>query len=190
MRLSTILVVCFLLVLLPVSAERVFVQSNVPQEQVNDQFYLELGNRLMEQGRDDLAIKAYQKGLEYDKNPALYQGIGYYYYKHAELEKATQNFFIAATMDNSFEAPRRALAIIYYQKGNHLSAIKYLKELIALNNYNPNYWYDLGINIVDEYRVSGQGDLQLAITAFENAEKLSPGFSYAKRNADWLKKNT
>ncbi|MFH1174119.1 MAG: tetratricopeptide repeat protein [archaeon] len=186
LRLFILLLVMLFVVAQAVIAERVFVRSSVPQEQINDRFFLQLGNELMRQGNQDLALKAYQKGLEYDQNPALYYNIGYYYYLHNEVSKAADQFFRAASLNTAYASPRMALMKLYQEQGNLDAALTYAKQLLAIDQNNAEYWFNYGVLVVDIFRMNGNADLDEAINAFSAAEQLSPGFPHAKENAMWL----
>ena len=66
-----------------------------------------------------------------------------------------------------------------------------LRKLIQSEPDNPSYHYDLAVNLVDNFRNSQEqslAGLEEALSEYEKADSLSPGYSHAKENIDVLKK--
>jgi len=113
-----------------------------------------------------------------------YNDVAFYAYQDGKL-KAAEAFYLRAIEENpSYELARYNLATLYFQEERFDDAIDQLEELISLNPAKASYHYDLAVNIVENIRQHETGieHFDRAITEYQTAEKLSPGYAHATEN--------
>ncbi|MBU1975407.1 MAG: tetratricopeptide repeat protein [Nanoarchaeota archaeon] len=152
------------------------------------EFFYALGNQLYNDGEQDRAMAVYEQALDLEPgNEHVLNNMGMYYAAKGEYQKAEQFFLEAIEMDQYYVIARSNLAIVYHDMGRYDEAIQQLIVLKKIEPENPSHVYDLGINIADLYRTQGIGNLNEAISYFEQADNLEPGFLKSKENIIALK---
>ena len=134
-----------------------------------------------------LTACAQDQAMTVEDNVTELNNIGFLYAQQGNNEEAKEYFEKVLNLDLAHEVARKNLALIYYQEGEYEKAIEQYIFLVGINPNEPAYHYDLGINVADNCRINNICKLEVAIMAFEQAEKLSPGFQNAKQNIEALK---
>jgi tetratricopeptide (TPR) repeat protein len=127
---------------------------------------------------------------DFDKDPAFYKSLGNELVKRGKYAEAVKAYEQSLNMQED-DNLRSNLAIIYYQNAQYTQAIGHLNSLVVMYPSVPSYHYDLAINLVDRFRYTNEkniDDLYLAMSEYETAEKLEPGFENAAENIEVLKK--
>ena len=123
------------------------------------------------------------------RDPAFYNNLGYALAQEGKFDDAQAAFMQAIALNDDYEKARSNLATVSFQNQDYKTAILQLRWLVAHNNKNPNYYFDLAQNLVHQARYvdADTAKFEEAIFAFETANLLSPGFPYALENAAIVK---
>jgi len=127
---------------------------------------------------------------DFKKDPEFYKALGNHFAEKQDYANAIIAYESALLLgeDNNV---RNNLAVIYYKQGKYSEAIGQLRALIQTEPDNPGYHYDLAVNLVDRFR-NGQeqnlADLHEALSEYEKADNLSPGYSHTKENIEVLRR--
>jgi tetratricopeptide (TPR) repeat protein len=135
-----------------------------------------------------LGVGLFTNNPDFDKDPAFYKSLGNELVRQGKpgAEVAYERS-LALKEDLNL---RNNLAVIYYRNGKYDDAIKNLEVLIADDPQDPSHHYDLAVNLVDKFRNTENrslDDLYTALSEYQNAEQLSPGFANAENNIAALK---
>jgi len=135
-----------------------------------------------------LIVKTANK--DFQKDPEFYKELGNYFVKSGELDKAAVAYESCLLLGDDKDV-RNNLAIIYHSQGKYSEAISQLRILIQSDSNNPSYHYDLAINLVDQFRnIEDKNiqELEEALSDYEKADALQPGYMHARENIDVLKR--
>jgi tetratricopeptide (TPR) repeat protein len=130
------------------------------------------------------------KNKDFAKDPEFYKSLGNYLAEKGDYANAVVAYESALLVGEDKDV-RNNLAVIYYKQGKYSEAIAQLRKLIQSEPDNPSYHYDVAVNLVDNFRNSKEqslADLEEALSEYEKADSLSPGYSHAKENIDVLKR--
>ncbi len=135
-------------------------------------------------------VLAKTQNKDFKKDPEFYKALGNHFAEKQDYANAIIAYESALLLgeDNNV---RNNLAVIYYKQGKYSEAIGQLRTLIQTEPDNPGYHYDLAVNLVDRFRNSKEqslADLQEALSEYEKADSLSPGYSHAKENIEVLRR--
>jgi tetratricopeptide (TPR) repeat protein len=161
---------------------KVIIASEQQQALVDVDSYITIGNALMQQGDFAAARSVYLQGLSFGEDARLLNNLGTLEATVGNAELAEDYYLRSIAADPAHQPSRMGLSVIYHSQSKYDEAIARLQELTALDSQNPSYWYDLGINIANRFRYTGEGNLDDAIAAFVTADQLSPGYMYALEN--------
>lgn len=157
-------------------------------------------------GERDLAITAYNRALNIEKNYKVLLNLGVEYYNAADYHKALTYFIDSLSQNSDFHEGNYYTGLTYYNLQNYAEAEKYLKKVIAGDrkhlkaNYMLSYiyyeWkkYDLAIKCLEAIKDTADdpafinkyygfccyylGRYNEAVTYLKEALKLQP--EYAK----------
>jgi tetratricopeptide (TPR) repeat protein len=135
-----------------------------------------------------LLVKTQNKDFKTD--PEFYKSLGNYFVDKGEADKAINAYESSLLLGEDSDA-RNNLAVLYYKQGSYDEAITHLRILVSQYPDNPSYHYDLAVNLVDNFRSSTEqsiSELEEALSEYEQAEALQPGYARAKDNVEVLKK--
>ena len=113
-----------------------------------------------------------------------FNNVAFFLY-HDEQQDAAKEMFKQSLEENpEYEIARYNLATVYFEQGSFDQAIKELEILYAQDPNNPHYAYDLAVNLVENMRQHNKGyeHIDRAITLYQEADALEPGFGYAQEN--------
>jgi len=135
-------------------------------------------------------VLAKTQNKDFKKDPELYKALGNHFAEKQDYANAIIAYESALLLgeDNNV---RNNLAVIYYKQGKYSEAIGQLRTLIQTEPDNPGYHYDLAVNLVDRFRNSQEqnlADLHEALSEYEKADRLSPGYSHTKENIEVLRR--
>jgi len=130
------------------------------------------------------------RNADFQKDPAFYKSLGNYFAEQEDYDNAIIAYESCLSLTNDNDV-RNNLAVIYYKQGKYSEAIEQLNHMIQSEPDNPSYHYDLAVNLVDRFRNHEEqslADLQNALSEYEKAESLSPGYAHAQENIEVLKR--
>ena len=119
----------------------------------------------------------------------FYRTLGNYLVKQENYEGAVAAYETGLMLGED-ENMRSNLAVIYYQQGKYKEAEEHLRKLIMISPENPQYHYDLAINLVDKFRKTEDKKidyLKEALEEYELTNKISPGYAYSQQNIEVLR---
>ena len=121
---------------------------------------------------------------EIAQDPTFYIAIASYYVKQQNYLLAERLFAYAVTLDPKNERSLSNLAIVSHINKDYETAIPTLETLINQYPNKATYHYDLAINLADQVRAGRAPFSQIdrAINEFSEANRLEPGYLYAKEN--------
>jgi tetratricopeptide (TPR) repeat protein len=108
---------------------------------------------------------------------------------HDGKESAAEKLYRMALAQNpDYETARYNLATLLFQQGRFDEAIPELERLITLDPSNPGYHYDLAVNLIENIRQHQKGleEFDRAISEYQAADELSPGYAHVKENLEVL----
>ncbi|MBN1792660.1 tetratricopeptide repeat protein [Candidatus Woesearchaeota archaeon] len=123
------------------------------------------------------------------ESPRVYFVTGNILFQKGDYAGAITNFERAVALDESYEEALNNLAVSYNKLGFYDKASDALKELTTISPENPSYQYDLAVNIVLLIKQDGKGsieEVEEALSAFQKADELSPGFQHTQENIAFL----
>lgn len=120
---------------------------------VDEQFvgaFIEKAKVLEQLERYDEAIECYEEALSLEDATAFtcYRA-GRSYEKKGDLDLALEYFAKASIEDPLFEKSWLGLVRIYAERGDFAKAIYYLKGLLDIDNESPDYWYRMGLYLLE-----------------------------------------
>ena len=116
-------------------------------------------------------------------NPQLLQHLGFFAYQQGDVSLAEKLFRSATTTDPSYEHAKLDLAIILHERGDYQGAADELRTLTVLDEGNVMYWYDLGVNLIAQFKKTGEVDLFLeGVTAYERAAQIDERYAFVQEN--------
>lgn len=123
------------------------------------------------------------------KDPVAIQNIGYEAYQNKDYELAEKLFQKAITLNTSYEHARMNLAVLYNEQGRYDEAIEQLNILVALDNKNEQYWYDLGVNLIARFQNTGVvADFYEGLNAYKQTAILNSRYAHVQENIAVLEK--
>jgi len=127
---------------------------------------------------------------DFKKDPAFYKALGNYFAEQEDYDKAVIAYESCLLLSEDTDV-RNNLAVIYHKQGMYSEAISQLRRLIINYPDNPSYHYDLAVNLVEKFRKTDEkniADLEEALSEYEKAEELSPGYAHAEQNIKVLRR--
>ena len=117
-------------------------------------------------------------------DPAIISNLGFYAYEKGEYMLAEKLFLKALAEDPDYERARFNLATVYYEQERYEEAGDELIVLGELNPKNVQYHYNLGVNLITNFRYGTHDltDFYAEITAYETAAQLDAGFAHVQDN--------
>ena len=148
--------------------------------------YVGLGNHFFKQGNFGLAAKLFEKAVAVSggNNAAAHHNLGIVYYEEGNSGKAEEEFRNAIEANQDYAKAYNSLAILLFGKGRFSEAAAYFRKVVELSPENAQAHFDLGASIGNDVRygngtVASLGD---ALGHFREAERLQPGYAYARQN--------
>ncbi len=181
-KLSRLFILLALLILVAgmVAAEQLVIRGQGVPDTDSPSFYVSLGNFLYSIGHPDKAQHVYAQGLAIGEDPALLNNLGYYWQEQGDLEQAESYWKDAAARGST--AAQASLSVLYHEQQRYGEAMAVLDSLIKAEPDQPQHYYDYAVDLAEQIRATGQGDIDLAITYFQKADDLQPGFAHATEN--------
>lgn len=172
--------VLFILLAGAVAAERLLLRTDALVDREDPVMYVSLGNYLYAQGYADQAITVLTRAYDLIQDPVMASNAAFYLHETGEDEGAEELWLQAAAQGHV--GALTSLSVLYHEQDRTADAIAVLEELIVLEPGKPNHYYDLAINLADQYRKTGEGDLDRIIALFGEADSLESGFGHAMEN--------
>jgi len=117
------------------------------------------------------------------KDPVAVQNIGFYAYEQGETELAEKLFNKAIEMDPNYEHARMDLAVLLHEEGRYVEAVQQLDALIQIDDSNPQYWYDMAVNLIAEFREENEiENFYYGIEAYERAAAIDDDYAHVQEN--------
>lgn len=121
------------------------------------------------------------------KDPVAVQNIGFYAYEQGEVELAEKLFNKAIELDPDYEHARTDLAVLLHEQERYVEAIEQLDALVQIDDSNPEYWYDMGVNLIAEFRVEEEVEnFYYGIEAYEQAAAIDNDYAHVQENLEVL----
>ena len=121
------------------------------------------------------------------QDPVAIHNIGYFAYEQGEFELAQRLFERAIELDKNYEHARNSLAVLYHEQEQYADAARQLDALLQIDNQNVQYWYDLGVNLIAEFREHNEVEnFYYGLAAYEQAELLDADYAYLQENLQVL----
>lgn len=121
--------------------------------------------------------------IQADSKHVGYNNAAYYAYEQGYPEAAEQLYLMALEENESYAVARYNLATLLFQQQQYAEAIPHLELLHEQNASNPNYAYDLAVNLIEEVRNGNNIDgFMQALDLYREVEAANPGFAHAKEN--------
>lgn len=121
------------------------------------------------------------------KDPVAVQNIGFYAYEQGELELAEKLFNKAIELNPEYEHARMDLAVLLHEQGRYVEAVKQLDALIQIDDSNPQYWYDMAVNLIAEFREHDEVEnFYYGIEAYEKAAEIDDDYAHVQENLEVL----
>lgn len=117
-------------------------------------------------------------------DPVAINNIGYYAYERGEYDLAQRLFQTAIANDPNYLKARENLAVLFHEQGMYDEAANELQALTRLEEDNAQYWYDLGVNLIANFRFGTRQieDFHAGIRAYENAAQLNQDYAQVQEN--------
>jgi tetratricopeptide (TPR) repeat protein len=120
---------------------------------IDDQFvgaFIEKAKVLEKMGRYDEAILCYEEALSLEDATAFtcYR-TGRSYEKKGDTDRALEYFAKASIEDPLFEKSWLGLVRIYAEREDYGKAVYYLKGLLDIDSESPDYWYKMGVYLME-----------------------------------------
>ncbi|MBR9703611.1 hypothetical protein GOV10_06220 [Candidatus Woesearchaeota archaeon] len=141
-------------------------------------------NRLLLLGIVAVLLSASVLGAVELSDPDALNALGYYLYKEGKFEIARGAFEHAIYFEPSFEEARSNLAVLLFEMKEYDTAEKQYEFLVAIDENNVQYWYDLGVVRIADFRYGTNelDDFYEGLAAYERAEELNPNYEYVQEN--------
>ena len=131
-----------------------------------------------------LVLSASVLGAVELRDPATLNALGYYLYKEGKHEIARGAFERAVEYDPDFEEARSNLAILLFEMGLYDAAERQYEILVDKNDNNVQYWYDLGVARIADFRYGARelDDFYEGLAAYERAAGIDPNYEHVQEN--------
>ena len=139
-----------------------------------DQVYFVLGSLYDDDPVDtELAISAYQTGLEHTPSAQVRNNLGLLYLQKKQIQKAAEEFRQAIQLEPDYEAPYHNLAKLYFYEHDE----ELLKDLRGWLTFNPQeaaaIIFRLSLSLIDVARAEGHQSLFSRLHRVKNLVSVS-----------------
>ncbi|MDJ1170142.1 tetratricopeptide repeat protein [Roseofilum sp. BLCC_M154] len=146
--------------------------------------YYNLGNVLRDQNKLTEAVESYRRALELNPQYATaYYNLGIALRDQNKLTEAVESYRRAIELNPQFASPHIGLGSIFIEQKEFTEAEQAYRRALSLPDQNaiPASVHTLAHNNLG-YILQQQGDLQAAITEYNQAIQLDPNFATARNN--------
>lgn len=121
-------------------------------------------------------------------DPVAIHNIGYYSYQEGHLNLAEALFTKAISLDDSYEKAYASRALVRFELENYEGAIQDFEKLVEFDSLNAQYWYDLGINYIANFRYGTNdiNDFCKGMGAYENVLLINNNYAHVNENLNVL----
>ena len=142
-------------------------------DQVN-QVYFILGSLYDDNPADaELAISAYQKGLEHAPSAQVRNNLGLLYLQKKQIQKAAEEFRKAIQLEPDYEVPYHNLAKLYFYEHDE-GLLKDLREWLTLSPHDAAVIiFRLSLSLMDVARAEGHQSLYSRLHRVKNLVSVS-----------------
>ena len=139
-----------------------------------DQVYFILGSLYDDNPTDaELAISAYQKGLEHAPSARVRNNLGLLYLQKKEIQKAAEEFRKAIQLEPNYEVPYHNLAKLYFYEHDE-GLLKDLREWLTLGPHDAAaIIFRLSLSLMDVARAEGHQSLYSRLHRVKNLVSVS-----------------
>lgn len=141
-------------------------------------------NRILLFGLIIIVLSASVLGAVELTDPASLNALGYYLHQEGKKDIARGAFERALAQDPDFEEARSNLAVLLFEMEAYDAAETQYEILVEKNTNNVQYWYDLGVARIADFRYGTHDpdDFYEGMSAYEKASELDPNYEYVREN--------
>ena len=139
-----------------------------------DQAYFILGSLYDDNPADaDLAISAYQKGLQHAPSAQVRNNLGLLYLQKKQIQKASEEFRLAIQLEPDYEAPYHNLAKLYFYEHDE-ELLNDLRGWLTLHSHEAAaIIFRLSLSLMDVARAEGHQSLYSRLHRVKNLVSVS-----------------
>lgn len=117
-------------------------------------------------------------------DPVAINNIGYFVYQHGEYRLAEAIFTQALALNPGYAKARENRAVVRNTLGDYAGASEDLVLLLGDDDGNVQYWYDLGVNKIAEFRAGSMDidDFLAGYNAYARAAAIDKGYAHVSEN--------
>ena len=117
-------------------------------------------------------------------DPIMINNIGFYAYEQGNVQLAESLFRKAIALDEDYAKARENLAVLLNGLERYDEAAEQLEVLTQLDQGNTQYWYDLGVNYIADFRFGSQdlAHFYKGLAAYESAASIDDSYAHVQEN--------
>jgi len=146
-------------------------------DQPRPDHYVNVGNKLLDKGRPDKALVAYNKALQFGRGSIeIYYNMGNAFLDLGRFDAAAKHYKKVVELNPGLPEPYNNMGIALQAHGHPSQAIASYRKAIEIKPDFPEAWNNMGISLDDT------GELDEAISCFQQALQLRRRFPEALSN--------